>query len=60
MISTRTTDTRADRTARAVRLAGMFLVSKARQQARDSSVQQAAKNLRRQGVPIEVALAVLT
>ncbi len=50
---------RATATARAVRLAGMFLVSKARQQARDTSVQQAAKNLRRQGVPLHVSLQIL-
>ena len=61
MISTRTTDNRrADRTARAVRLAGMFLVAKMRQQAIEAGTYRAAANLRKQGVPIAVALAVLT
>lgn len=60
MISTRTTDTtRANQTARAVRIAGMWIVAKARQQARDQGTQQAARNLRKQGAPIEHALAIL-
>jgi c-di-AMP phosphodiesterase-like protein len=58
-ISTRS-DTRAHlATAHAVRLAGMYLVAKARQQARDTSTFQAASNLRKQGAPLAVALAAL-
>jgi hypothetical protein len=53
-------DTRAHlATAQAVRLAGMFLVAKARQQARDTSTFQAASTLSKQGVPLSVALAAL-
>jgi ribosomal protein S11 len=60
MITTRTNEScRATQTARAVRLAGMFLVSKARQQAAEYGTQQAARNLRKQGMPIETALAIL-
>jgi hypothetical protein len=40
-------------------LAGFWLASKARRQAAVSGVQQAARNLRKQGAPIEVALALL-
>ena len=54
-----TESTRATATARAVRLAGMYLVSKARQQARDSGTYRAALNLRKSGCPINVALSIL-
>lgn len=40
-------------------LAGMWLAHKARQQAEISGTYQAARNLRKQGAPIEVALALL-
>jgi hypothetical protein len=59
MQTTITPSTRADSTARAVRLAGMYLVSKLRQQARDSGTYRAALNARKQGVPLSVALACL-
>jgi hypothetical protein len=39
--------------------AGYWLVDKARRQAADLGTQAAAHNLRKQGVPIEVALAIL-
>lgn len=38
---------------------GRWLASKARQQAIDVGVQQAARNLRKQGVPLELALLIL-
>ena len=60
MITTRTHEsTRANQTARAVRVAGMWLVAKARQQARDMGTQQAARNLRRQGLGLDTALLIL-
>jgi hypothetical protein len=37
----------------------MWLVSKARQQARDHGTYAAARNLRKQGCSINVALAIL-
>lgn len=39
--------------------AGRWLADKARKQAATLGVQQAARNLRKQGVPIELALAIL-
>ena len=39
--------------------AGAWLYVKARRQAREQGVQQAAKNLRKQGAPIELALQLL-
>ena len=39
---------------------GRWLVDKVRAQARTVGVQQAARNLREQGAPIEVALAILS
>ena len=39
--------------------AGAWLYVKARRQAREIGVQQAAKNLRKQGAPIELALQLL-
>jgi uncharacterized protein YacL (UPF0231 family) len=39
---------------------GRWLVDKVRAQARTVGVQQAARNLRKQGAPIEVALAILS
>lgn len=41
-------------------LAGHWLVTKYRALAATVGVQQAARNMRKQGVPIEVALVVLT
>ena len=40
--------------------AGRWLVTKYRTQAAAFGVQQAARNMRKQGVPIELALLVLT
>lgn len=39
--------------------AGQWLASKARRQASTLGVQRAAANLRKQGVPIELALEIL-
>ena len=39
--------------------AGRWLVNKARLQAREVGYQQAARNLRKQGVPLNVALIIL-
>jgi hypothetical protein len=39
--------------------AGRWIVGKARQQARESGYQQAARNLRKQGVPLSLALVIL-
>ena len=39
--------------------AGYWLVDKARLQARVLGTQQAARNLRKQGVPLEIALSIL-
>ena len=39
--------------------AGAWLYVKARRQAREMGVQQAAKNLRKQGAPLELALSIL-
>lgn len=39
--------------------AGQWLVAKARRQATESGVQTAARNLRKQGVPLELALRIL-
>lgn len=39
--------------------AGLWLARKARRNAEEAGVQQAARNLRKQGVPIELALAIL-
>ncbi len=60
MTTTRTHEsTRANQTARAVRVAGMWIVAKARQQARDLGTQQAARNLRKHGLRLDVALLIL-
>lgn len=40
--------------------AGVWLVDKARRQAAELGTQAAARNLRKQGVPLELALLVLT
>lgn len=40
-------------------LAGLWLVSKLRQQATESGVQRAAINARKQGIPCELALSIL-
>ena len=40
-------------------LAGLWLVSKLRQQAAESGVFQAARNAKKQGVPLELALSIL-
>lgn len=40
--------------------AGLWLVCKTRRQAAESGVQVAARNLRKQGVPLELALLILT
>ena len=39
--------------------AGRWIVGKARRQAAEVGYQQAAKNLRKQGVPLNVALIIL-
>ena len=39
--------------------AGNWLVAKARAQARKLGTQQAARNLRKQGVPVELAVRIL-
>ena len=39
--------------------AGNWLCHKYRRQAEDQGVQHAARNMRKQGVPLDVALAVL-
>lgn len=39
--------------------AGLWLVTKAKTQQRDLGTQAAARNLRKQGVPLELALAIL-
>jgi hypothetical protein len=39
--------------------AGRWIVGKARQQAREVGYQQAARNLRKQGVPLPIALVIL-
>jgi hypothetical protein len=39
--------------------AGAWLYVKARRQARELGVHQAARNLRKQGAPIELALSIL-
>lgn len=39
--------------------AGRWLVRKARQQAAEVGYQQAARNLRKQGVPLNIALVIL-
>jgi hypothetical protein len=39
--------------------AGRWIVGKARQQAREVGYQQAARNLRKQGVPLSIALVIL-
>lgn len=39
--------------------AGTWLARKARQQAKEQGVQRAAMNLRKQGVPLELALLIL-
>ena len=41
-------------------LIGRWLICKARRQARESGIQQAAANLRKQGVPLPLALLILT
>lgn len=40
-------------------IAGLWLAQKARRQAREVGIQQAARNLRKQGAPIELALTIL-
>ena len=39
--------------------AGRWIVGKARRQAAEVGYQQAAKNLRKQGIPLNVALIIL-
>jgi len=39
--------------------AGLWLMHKARKQQRESGTVQAAKNLRKQGVPVEIAVRLL-
>ena len=39
--------------------AGRWIVGKARQQAREAGYQQASRNLRKQGVPLSLALVIL-
>ena len=39
--------------------AGRWIVGKARQQAREAGYQQAARNLRKQGVPLSLTLIIL-
>jgi len=39
---------------------GAWLADKAQQQATTAGIQQAARNLRKQGMPVELALLVLT
>lgn len=39
--------------------AGLWLARKAAQQAKEQGVQRAALNLRKQGVPLELALMIL-
>ena len=39
--------------------AGAFLIRKARQQQATSGTQRAARNLRKQGVPLDIALRIL-
>ena len=51
------TITRTDHLTR--NLAGAWIISKARQQQRTSGTQQAARNLRRQGCELALALAIL-
>jgi hypothetical protein len=43
----------------AVEMIGSWMFSRFRQQCRDSGVYQAARNLRKQGVKIEVALMMV-
>lgn len=44
---------------RTAAIAGEWLVAKAQQQAEEVGVYQAARNLRKQGVPVEVAVLIL-
>lgn len=44
----------------AVSLIGRWLWAKARRQQREQGTQQAARNLRKQGVPLPVALLILS
>ena len=41
-------------------IVGRWLWAKARRQQREQGTQQAARNLRKQGVPLPVALLILT
>ena len=40
-------------------MVGRWLIAKARGQAAEHGIQQAARNLRKQGAPLELALAIL-
>lgn len=42
-----------------VQLLGYWLADKAREQAQERGVQHAARNLRKQGVPLHLAVAIL-
>lgn len=60
MLTTRTDENpRARQSARAIRVAGMWLVAKALQQAAEHGTYQAAVNLRKQGLPLSHALIIL-
>jgi hypothetical protein len=61
MLTTRLNESsRATATARAVRLAGMFLVAKLRTMQRDQSTQAAARYARKTlGLPLNVTLSIL-
>ena len=60
MLTTRVNESpRARQSARAIRVAGMFLVAKLQEQARATSTYQAAKNARKMGLPLSHALLIL-
>lgn len=46
-------------TISSLNMVGLWLTSKARRQARDLGYQCAARNLRKQGVPLHLALSIL-